>query len=98
VITPELLDRVKVHKAELLGLFVWDEEEAYRLIKYVFSYLRKQHLKAGKPDYDPAALDHTDDRVDEAYRVEDMGELRQAVRAFTNARLREFVAVKRGVA
>ena len=43
-------------------------------------------------------MDHTDDRVDEAYKAEDMGELRQAVRAFVTARLREFNAVNRGVA
>jgi hypothetical protein len=43
-------------------------------------------------------LDHTDDRVDEAYKAEDMGELCQAVRAFVTARLREFNAVNRGVA
>lgn len=98
VITPELLDRIKVHKAELIGLFVWDEDEAYRLIESAFSYLREQHLKAGKPDYDPAALDYTDDLVDEAYRVEDLGKLRQAVRAFVTARLREFDAGKRCVA
>jgi hypothetical protein len=98
LITPELLDRVKAHKAELLGLFAWDEDEAYRLIENAFSYLREQHLKAGKPDYDTAALDHTDDRVDEAYKAEDMSELRKAVQAFTKTRLREFVAVKRGVA
>ncbi len=43
-------------------------------------------------------MDHTDDRVDEAYKAEDMSELRKAVQAFTKTRLREFVAVKRGVA
>jgi hypothetical protein len=97
-LTPELLDRLKAHKAELLSLSAWDEDEAYKLIKDALDHLCEQYQKTGGPDFDPATLNDVYDRIDEAYEAEDMGQLRCAVRALVVARLKEFDAAKRSVA
>jgi hypothetical protein len=97
-VTPELLARLKAYKSELLSLSVWDEDEAYKLIKDALDHLCEQYQKTGRPDFDPATLNDVYDRIEEAYEAEDMGQLRRAVRALVVARLEEFNAAKRGVA
>ena len=53
------------------------------------------YLKAGKPDFDPAAVYAAYERVDKAYKAEDMNELRSAILAFVAAQLTEFLASSR---
>lgn len=89
-VTQELLDRIKAHKAELLRLLTWKEDEAYRLIKDALTYLCKRHVEAGKPDFDPVAVNEAYDRVDEACGAEDMAALHHAVRSFVAVGLKEF--------
>ena len=79
----------------MLSLLTWDEDEASRLIKDAFSYLCEDYLKAGKPDFDPAAVYAAYERVDKAYKAEDMSELRSAILAFVAAQLTEFLASSR---
>jgi hypothetical protein len=86
LLTDEGVTALREHKAELLGLLKWDEEEAYALIRRALAYLAHRYLK----DSDLSALNPWEDRIDEAYAREDMGALRVAIMGYVRAGLASF--------
>ncbi len=68
----------------------WDKDEAHGLIKRALEHLKKRHLEAGKPDFDPTTVNRAYDRVEEACGAEDMAALRYAVRSVVVVGLKEF--------
>jgi hypothetical protein len=108
IMTEELREALTENKSELLtlcslnrdeGLPFWDEDEACQLIKDAWIDLCEQHQKAGKPAFDPSAIMNSPpyDRMCEACRAEDMGELRRAVEAFRVVGTEEFRDRKGGM-
>lgn len=83
LVTDEVLADLKKHKAELLGLLRWDEERAHALIREALGHLATRYAEGS----DLSALDPWEDRMNEAYSVEDMGALRVAVRGFVRVGL-----------
>jgi hypothetical protein len=86
LVTDEGVTGLKKHKAELLRLLEWDEEEAYALIRQALAYLAERYVE----NSDLFALDPWEDRVNEAYAQGDMGALRVAVRGYVRAGLASF--------
>jgi hypothetical protein len=86
LVTDEGMTALREHKAELLRLLKWDEEEAYALIRRALAYLAK-HYNEGS---DLSVLGPWEDRMNEAYAREDMGTLRVAIRGYVQAGLASF--------
>lgn len=86
LVTGEVVEDLRRHKADLLELLEWDEGVADALIRAALAYLEEYHVEG----LDLSALGASGDRIDEAYAREDMGALRAAVRGFVRAGLASF--------
>ena len=86
LVTTKVLANLREHKPELLRLLEWDEEEAYGLLRKGLAHLAKRYVEGS----DLSVLDPWDDRINEAYVHEDMGELRVAIRGYVDAGLASF--------
>ena len=86
LVTNEIVVSLREHKAELRKLLVWDEEEAYTLIRQALAYLAKRYVE----NSDLSALEPWGEQVNEAYARGDMGLLRVAIRGYVQAGLGSF--------
>lgn len=77
-ITPELRAEMLARKADLLEHLRWDEDEAYTLLKNALMYVAERYHDGD----DTGPLDVLGDRIDAAFRAEDMFALRSAVREY----------------
>jgi len=86
LVTGEVVEDLRRHKADLLELLEWDEEVADALIRAALAYLEEYYVEG----LNLSALGSTGDRIDEAHARRDMGALRAAVRGFVRAGLASF--------
>jgi hypothetical protein len=86
LVTGEVVEDLRRHKADLLDLLEWDQEVADALVRAALAYLEEYHVEG----LNLSALGPSGNRIDEAYAREDMGALRAAVREFVRAGLASF--------
>ena len=95
-LTPELRSSLQEHKAVIIGLLQWDEQNAQVLLSAAMAYLNEVYSQGGSPDFDVEALNDYENRIEESYAREDMFALRIAVRKWVEASMEAFDAAGRG--
>ena len=91
-LTPELRSSLQEHKAEIIGLLQWDEQNTQVLLSAAMAYLNETYIQGGSPDFDVEALNDYKDRIEESYALGDMFALRIAVREWVDATIEAFDA------